>query len=208
MASLSAERISREFLKLLAAPDPRAAVDLMDRTGVLAVVLPAPADLARFAALVGIAGDAVLRLAALLPDDPAAAIQVATGLRLSNADRDRLAAALAPTPGLTSTMGPRDIRECVYRLRPAVFRDRARLAWARDGEGAARWRDVLAQGDGWTAPVFPLDGQDVLAAGVPKGPLVGKALGEVEAWWIASDFAPDRPSLLQKLASVVQGTAS
>ena len=75
LKSLSAERVSKELLKLLAANDPRQAVGLMMRSGVLGEVLPAPIDVARFEGLVGIEDeilfetDAVLRLAALLPDD-------------------------------------------------------------------------------------------------------------------------------------------
>ena len=40
VASLAAERVSAELMKLLAAEDPRRAVRLMGETGVLAVVLP------------------------------------------------------------------------------------------------------------------------------------------------------------------------
>ena len=100
IATLSAERVSRELLKLLAADDPRDAVALMARTGVLGEVLPAPIDLARFEGLVAIEEDQLfetdplLRLAALLPDDQVGAAAFAERLRLSNAERDRLAAAL------------------------------------------------------------------------------------------------------------------
>ena len=55
--SLSAERVSKELLKLLAADDPREAVRLMSEAGVLEVILKAPANLARFAALVEIEAD-------------------------------------------------------------------------------------------------------------------------------------------------------
>jgi poly(A) polymerase len=34
---------------------------------------------------------------------------------------------------------------------------------------------------------------------VPAGPRVGELLEEVEAWWIAADFAPDRAACLAKL---------
>src|SRR5207245_2469898 len=112
-ANLSAERVSKELLKLLAAEDPRAAVRLMAETGVLAVVLPEAKSLARFEALVEIeteilfSEDAELRLAALLPDDPAVAARAALRLRLSNAQRDRLVAALTPEPPLVSWMSPK-----------------------------------------------------------------------------------------------------
>ncbi|HEX2801275.1 MAG TPA: CCA tRNA nucleotidyltransferase [Phenylobacterium sp.] len=215
IATLSAERISKELLKLLAADDPRATVGLMARGGVLAAVLPPPPDLARFEGLVAIEDgqlfetDAVLRLAALLPDDPAAALKTAERLRLSHAERDRLAAALSPTPELKSWLSPREIRRLLYRLGPAAFRDRAKLAWARAERTAAtpQWRGLIALGEGWTAPIFPLTGADVMAAGVPRGALVGQVLREVEDWWIDQDFPDDRLSAIEKLKSVAQGMA-
>ena len=42
MSRLSAERVSKELTRLLAAPDPRAAVTAMAATGVLARILPDP----------------------------------------------------------------------------------------------------------------------------------------------------------------------
>ena len=213
--ALSAERVSKELLKLLAADDPREAVGLMARTGVLGEVLPAPVDLERFAALVAIEGeqlfenDPLLRLAALLPDDQVGALQFAERLRLSNAERDRLAAALAPTPELKSWMSPREIRRAVYRAGAEVFRDRAKLAWARAGRTATtpQWRGMIALAEGWVRPSFPLTGDDVIAAGAPKGPLVGQVLREVEDWWIDHDFLDDKLSAVEKLKSVVQGMA-
>jgi poly(A) polymerase len=215
LKTLSAERVSKETLKLLAADDPREALALMDRTGVLAQVLPAPIDLDRFNALVGIEADQlfetdpVLRLAALLPDDQVGAAKFAEAFRLSNAERDRIAAALAPTPELKSWMSPREIRRAIYRLGPKTFRDRAKLAWARADRTAAtpQWRGMIALGEGWAPPTLPLTGEDVIAAGAPKGPMVGQVLREVEDWWIDHDFIDDRLSTIEKLKSVVQGMA-
>ena len=215
IGSLSAERISKELLKLLAAPDPREAVALMARTGVLATVAPHPIDLARFNGVVGIEEDQlfetdpVLRLAALLPDDQVGAVQFAERLRLSNADRDRITAALAPTPAFKSWMSPREIRRAVYRLGAQAFRDRAKLAWARADRTAVtpQWRGMIALGEGWTAPKFPLTGDDVVTAGVPKGPMVGEVLREIEDWWIDHDFIDDKLSAVEKLKAIAQGMA-
>jgi poly(A) polymerase len=187
VATLSAERVSSELLKLLAAPDPRPAVRLMAETGVLAMVLPWALETARFEALVGIDSDAVLRLSALLPDDDAVVVEAARRLRLSNTQRERLLAVLLPeTPPVTPALDERGARAALYRLGAATFRDRLKRAWAVDGEGAAR--TLLAYADDWRAPRFPLNGADVMAAGAPKGPEVGRLLAEVEAWWVAQDF--------------------
>ena len=215
VAKLAAERISAELLKLLAADDPRAAVALMAQTGVLGVIIPGPVNLARLGGLVEIESeqlfetDPVLRLAALLPDDQLAAGKLAERLRLSNADRDRITAALAPTPELKSWMSPKEIRRAVYRLGQTAFRDRAKLAWAAAAGSPAthQWRGMIALGDGWSPPAFPLSGDDVIKAGAPKGPLVGQVLREVEDWWVDHDFIDDRLSAIEKLKAVVQGLA-
>jgi poly(A) polymerase len=212
---LSAERVSAELLKLLAAEDPRDVVRLMAQTGILAVVLPEAQGLERFERLVAIetdmlfTEDALLRLAALLPDDPLAALALAERLRLSNAQRDRLAAALAPEPRLVSWMSPRETRRLVYRLGVETFCDRVTLAWAASGRPAAavQWRALLPLARSWTAPRFPLTGEEVMAAGVPKGPLVGEVIREVEAWWVENDFPDDKLALIERLKAVAQGMA-
>ena len=213
VTTLAAERISKELLKLFAADDPREAVELMVRAGVLEMVLPEPIGLERFKALVEIETDQlfeaepVLRLASLLPDDPVTATRLAESLRLSNAERDRIAAALAAAPPLKSWMSPREIRRAVYREGREAFRDRAKLAWASAHRTAAgpQWRGMIALAEGWSPPPFPLSGEEVLAAGVPKGPLVGQVMREVEAWWVDHDFIDDKLSAIEKLKAVAQG---
>jgi poly(A) polymerase len=213
IAGLSAERVAKELLKLLAAEDPRRAVKLMAIAGVLGLVLPEAEGLSRFEALVAIetemlfSEDPLLRLAALLPDDPAAGAAAGARLKLSNAERERLAAALGTDPPLVSWMSPRQMRQIVYRLGAQTFRDRVTLAWAASKRPAAaiQWRALVPMAQGWPRPALPLTGAEVVAAGVPRGPLVGAVLREVEAWWIDSDFTSDKLSVVERLKSVVQG---
>jgi poly(A) polymerase len=215
LAGLSAERIGHELLVLLAAEDPRRAVRLMAGAGVLARLVPEAGALARFEAMVRIeteilfSEDALLRLAALLPDDPAAGLSVARRLRLSGAQRDRLAAALATDPPLVSWMSPREVRRLVYRLGVDTFCDRAHLAWAGSARPAAsvQWRALIPIARGWRRPTPPIGGEEVLAAGVAPGPMVGAILKEVEAWWIDHDFIEDKLSAIERLKAVVQGMA-
>lgn len=215
MDTLSAERVSKELLKLLAADDPRPAVRLMAATGVLTQVLPAAGSLARLDALVAIEteqlfeNDPELRLAALLPDDVQAAQDAAERLRLSNAARERLVAALGSEHRIVSYLSPKEARQRVYQLGARAFSDRVKLAWAgaRKGSSAPQWRGLLALGQAWTAPTLPLTGDEVMAAGVPKGPLVGEVMREVEAWWIDNDFIDDKLSVVERLKAVAQGLA-
>ena len=215
LAQLSAERIAKELLKLLAADDPRPIMRVMAAAGILGAVLPHAQGLARFEGLVGIETEQLfqceplLRLAALLPDDPAVGLATAEALRLSNAQRDRLATALGTEPRIVSWMSPREARRAVYRLGAEAFCDRVLLAWAASDRAAAtiQWRALLPMAQTWPRPVFPLSGDEVLAAGVPKGPLVGQILREVEDWWIDHDFTDDKLSLVEQLKAVAQGMA-
>ncbi len=210
---LSGERIAQELAKLLAAEDPRPAMRLMAQAGVLAEVLPEAAGLARFEGLVEIETeqlfqcDAELRLAALLPDDPAAGDAVADRLKLSNALRARLTGALGTDERIASWMSPREARRAVYRLGVQPFCDRVLLAWAGSERHAAaiQWRALIPMAQSWQRPSLPLTGAEVMAAGVPEGPLVGEVMREVEAWWIDHDFTDDKLSLVEQLKAVAQG---
>jgi poly(A) polymerase len=208
--NLPAERTSKELLKLLAADDPRLAVDLMARTGVLEIILPDHRDLADFSALVGLAvagriqSDPVLRLAALLPQDKEVVRRTADTMRLSNGERGRLVAAAEVSMDLSPDMPPRLARQVIYRLGASTFVDRVTLAWAASGSTTSRaaWADLLELASAWVPPVLPVNGDDAAAAGLPRGPLIGKALAEVEVWWLDRDFMDGRAAVLEKLGVV------
>jgi tRNA nucleotidyltransferase/poly(A) polymerase len=89
-------------------------------------------------------------------------------------------------------------RVLLYRLGPAAWRDGVALAWADAGAAAddAGCRRLLALPERWTAPTFPLAGRDLLAAGLPAGPELGRRLADAEARWIASDFTLTKAELL------------
>ncbi len=215
LKSLSGERVSKELLKLLAADDPRPTVRLMASTGVLAVLLPEAEGLRRFEGLVEIetsqlfSCDPVMRLAALLPDDRDAVMGSALRLRLPNAVRDRLLAAVPGEPPLASWMSPREVRRAIYRLGPEPFRDRVLKAWAAADRTAVhpQWRMLYTYPDTWTPPPFPITSDEIKAAGVAEGPLFGRVRREVEDWWIDMDFTDDRMAAIERLKAVAQGLA-
>jgi poly(A) polymerase len=215
LAGRAAERTQKELLKLLGAEDPRGALRLMAATSVLSSVLPQVKALTRLETLISIEteqlfeNDAELRLAALLPDDTAVARDTAERLRLSNALKDRLIDAAGKDPRIVSWMSPREARRTVYRIGLRTFADRIKLAWAASDRPSTtpQWRGLLALAETWTPPVFPLTGEEVLAAGVPKGPMVGEVMREVEEWWIDHDFMDDRLAAVERLKAVAQGMA-
>ncbi|CAN5246416.1 CCA tRNA nucleotidyltransferase [soil metagenome] len=188
MTRLSAERVSKELLKLLKAPDPRAAVRAMASSGVLAQVLPDVQPLATFERMVDLTSDPTLRLSALWPADPAVVEAAARALRLSNPDRLRLVAAAGEALDLDMTA--QQGRAALYRLGRQTFADRIQraAALADRSADAAPWLN-LAQT--WPIPRLPVGGRQVAAAGLPAGPDTGLVLAAFEDGWIADDFPAD-----------------
>ncbi|MEI9887370.1 MAG: hypothetical protein WDN08_12865 [Rhizomicrobium sp.] len=216
LAQLSGERVQKEVLKLLEADDPAPVLRVMAASGILAELLPGALNIPRLEHLARIEGDAffapdaVLRLAALLPPDPGAAAALAERLKLSNKDRERLEDLAAAREKIVAYLSVKEMRKALYyRLGAARFKDRVFLKWAEDPKesNSVQWRMMLAVADAWERPRFPLTGREVMLAGVPQGPLIGRILEEVEDWWIDADFIEDEFSLAERLKAVVQATA-
>jgi poly(A) polymerase len=213
---LSGERIQKELLRLLEADNPVPTLRAMAGARILSELIPGELQVGRLEGLVDIdrasffAADPVLRLAALLPADRARAAAVAERLRVSNDVRDRLVDLAGFHEKLAPDLSVRETRQRLYRLGTRRFRDRVLLAWAEDrypSHGVA-WRALLALADAWISPRFPLTGRDVIAAGIPEGPLVGRVLAQLEAWWIANEFTDDKSALAERLNSAVTSAGS
>ena len=118
MKGLSRERVGWELMNLLGLPDPAPTVRRMAELGVLAHVLPevGAEGIAALDRLIGnereagVQAVALRRLAALLPADTPLAEQVAARLRLSVAQRKRLATVAA------RETGEADARALAYRV--------------------------------------------------------------------------------------------
>ncbi|MBF9150622.1 CCA tRNA nucleotidyltransferase [Novosphingobium jiangmenense] len=182
MKGLSRERVGWELMNLLGLPDPAPTVRRMAELGVLAHVLPEATNegLAALDRLIGnereagAQGVGLRRLAALLPPDPPLAEQVAARLRLSVAQRKRLATVAA------REAGEADARALAYRVGIEEARDRLLIGGTS-----------ITPLDGWTAPVFPLKGGAIVARGVTAGPEVARLLRTVENQWISEGFPDD-----------------
>ena len=206
LARLSGERIQQEIAKLLAAPAPFAAVKAMDDAGVLARVLPEVRGvdvLAKLLTLEITASDWLRRLAVLLPDE-SAAHSVAARLKLSNAERERLAALLRADPRIDSRIDPLGLRRALYHLGADLVRDRLLLAWALadDDAGSPPWRALMDAVAAWTPMTLPIGGEDVLALGIAPGPRVGQLLAAAAEWWIGAGFTPARDDILAHLRDI------
>lgn len=211
LRQLSGERVGKELLRLLECPGPVPALRMMAASGILPELLPYALRLPRLEHLVAIeagnqfAPDALLRLAALLPDDVKVARNVTERLKLSNAERARLEALAMPGDKIPPQLSAAEVRRLLYRIGSQRFCDLVLLSWAASPRGAPviHWRMLLSIADGWERPRFPLTGYEAMAVGVAEGPEMGRLLGLVEAWWLEQDFAPDHAQLLEKLKSLI-----
>lgn len=201
LPGLSAERVRVEFLKLLAAPDPAPVIEMMRDDGVLIHVLPDAAKSDLLVSLVDLetVPDPLRRLAALLPMDPDIMAATAERLRLSNAQRDRLAAVAKAAPDFKLPADGPATRRALYVHGAEGFADLVHLTAA--GKGDANIAPLLAAAADWMRPKLPVTGQDLIDAGMKKGPAVGKALKKIETRWIDSDFAATHADLLADVKS-------
>ena len=100
LAGLSAERVAKELLTLLAADDPRRAMSLMAASGVLSEILPEARGLGRFDCLVAIETEQLLhRRCPAAPGGPAATDDPETAL-------GRPGYQASPTPSATGWPRP------------------------------------------------------------------------------------------------------
>lgn len=209
LAELSAERIRVEILRLLEAPDPAPILELMGEQGILAPLLPQATRFPRLDRMVKIETglgieDPVRRLGALLDSDGAGMVAVSGRLRLSNLERDRLAALLGCGVGLDPEATGPETRRAHYQLGDPLFVDTALLRWAEGGAGtdAPAWQAFIRDAQGRELPVFPIRGADALKLGVPAGPRVGELLARVERWWVDGDFSAGREACLLELERI------
>jgi poly(A) polymerase len=203
LMALSRERIADELMKLLVLPDPAEVLAAMVAGGILTPVLPEiwAEGVGALRALVAaeqaasMTPDALRRLVALLPPDPVLADQIGARLRLSNKARARMQAALR----VEEADSPRAL---AYRLGVVSAIDQMLLGRAFTRADA----NALA---GWEPPHLPLSGGDLIAMGLPAGPIVARTLQQVEQLWIAADFpGPDatRGIAAQRVAAVLRSS--
>lgn len=213
VSSLARERVTEEFLKILELPTPLYALEAMQDTGVLTVILhPDPStggDLKALVALEVAAGtgthpSALLRLAALsAPLD-----ETKAHLRLSKKQAGLLTFLNKNHYPVTPTSFKHQAyvwgKERVLDLCLLQAARRLSAGHASLEKEARVLGDLHHQFDDWEIPSFPLTGADLLREGVQQGKDVGALLKAVEAWWVAEDLTPDRQACLAHLQALLE----
>lgn len=202
LPQLSAERVTMELLRLLEAEAPIPALDRMIEDGFLdywAPEISGTATLDRLDGL-GLGMDPLRRLAALCPVSQEAMGSLATRLKLSKKDRQRLVAMADPRLAPANEAAGRTL---LYSLGKDTTTDLALVRLAREGIESG-WQQVLDLSNQWTIPNFPLSGKDALALGATPGKAMGDALKRIEANWIDGGFRETRAELQAQLKTVLE----
>ena len=197
LTRLSVERIWMEIKRILMVAEPVPALRLMAELGVLPVILPeiAAPDIECVARLVALGAPAepLLRLAALGGVAPGLAARLKFSMAETRALRFLQEAEM---PG--AMVDAAAFRRWRAQHAAVALETQEAALWLADArDGAAPLRAALrATLHAEAAPIFPLQGRDLLAAGASPGPALGALLAEVEAFWIAGGCVADLAACL------------
>jgi poly(A) polymerase len=205
LLKLSRERVRMELLRILIAPRAGEAIEIMDQSGLLLLLLGGVMQRVRFERLcqieaaLGFEPDAILRLAALGTFAEEDAGRLAFKLRLSSQEANQLKALAAIRSAVSGSESKGALEQLLYRLWPRLYLGRLLMAWASAGaapdDGA--WCYAAGLAASWQQPEFPLRGADLMAVGVKPGPALGALLRDLEEEWAAGGFTADRQMLLE-----------
>jgi poly(A) polymerase len=189
LGRLAAERVGSEMRKMLALPKIASTLAAMVRANVLA--LPdAVVKLLQLYERRARRPDLSGRLAIIITMIPPEALQA--NWRLSN-EEVRAAAVLLAVARL---LGDFRVNEAAYRY-PASLADGVEIAAVLSNWGEAGKAALREQLERLDVPRFPLNGGDLIAAGLKPGPVLGAELERLERAWIEGGFTLDRDALLR-----------
>lgn len=209
LAGLSVERIWMELKKMLAAPDPSRAILWMRTTGILGAVLPethkwgtdAMPGLLRLEQEENWQPDALFRLMGMVRPDVETMKGLSKRLAFSNKETERMVAwANNPAPKADTSIS--DFEKLLYKsgsqgLMDSMKLEAVHLQGRDDAANADAMLKLIDFAQNWQRPTFPLQGQDLIAAGMKPGPEMGQRLKALEEAWIESRFKLGRDALLE-----------
>lgn len=200
LSQLSAERVWMETRKLLSAPDPAAALQLMEEAGVTRALFGTAGDVRRVSRLVDLGGDdPLVRFSAWLGDNAADRTRT---LRLSNVEALRIRKMADPdlahaVAGEWPTRA--GLEKLVYRHGNQAVADQLWLLFSEGGVPPEGWGGAMAHALSFEAPAFPLTGADLKRAGLPASPEMGETLRRLEKDWVESRFRLSKAGLLERV---------
>ncbi|VAW04796.1 CCA tRNA nucleotidyltransferase, partial [hydrothermal vent metagenome] len=187
--NLSGERLAQEIFKILKAEQLLSVIRVMDRSDILAHILPGHGDLVKF-------NDYVRLENALGRSEPLARLSCLVGpavdkisrhLRLSNHQAKILSGYATHDIPIDPEMTEKSIGKAIYQNGREKFIFALLQNWAEQGAeaGDVNYGHILAYAEGWQIPDFPVKGRDLMARGIKGGPEMGRILHRLEREWLA-----------------------
>lgn len=199
ITTLSKERITSEFIKILDAETALSIVNLMLEYNVLVDIinkdfLKSPfEDLVRWS-IKNNTNCIELKLLIVCGFNPAV---LKKSLSLTNSHKKNIDALMRLYKiGHKNVIN--DYKRHIYRFGKYVICGFI-MAFAENDKIAT---EIVTEIDGWSVPKLPINGHDVSEHKNVTGKALGDLLRSVESWWIEKDFEPNRDACLKYLQSL------
>ncbi len=192
ISTLSGERIQHEMLKLLAAPAPTTAVELMQKAGILDHICGFSCHTTL------IAGSVTINLALLLLSadiSPVDALNIlADRWRLSNELKKYLLLLINHINDISINLPLTRQKHLLRILGAENFSTLIKLKQVLEPQHD--YQKMLNLAMNWKIPIISVNGDDLIKSGFSEGKELGKTLKKLEMLWEESDYTLTKEKLL------------
>ncbi len=206
LKNVSAERISQEFLKILAAPMPIYSLVTAEKAGILQKILPmSEYAIDELHEMLRIKKEAhyLLKFACLLSKltNPVNDVSLLSEYwRMSNNEKNYLLSVLSPAIAVHFSMTEKQQQKAIRILGKESYLDILYLEYAKQGVGyAAKMKEMEQFASSWVVPKLPVKGVDLLKLGLKEGQEIGKILREAEEYWESKNYNVTQEQILAYL---------
>ena len=202
---LSGDRIRKEMLKILSAPDPSKAIESMAKIDVLKTLIPEAAYSNSIQDMLALETsfkiEPLRRLAALILNSGKQSYEnnLLSHWKLSNRQKKRLHLLLSKPSDFGALLPSKRLRKLIYIHGKETVVDWLILSYGINPKNYQEYHKILSDTKDCHTPRFPVTGDDLLDTGLEQGPQIGNLLKKLEDWWIEHNFAPTRSECLKEL---------
>lgn len=197
---LSGERLAQEIFKILQAENLVPILKVMADEDILDKILPGHRGVEKFNDFVRLEMslgrcDVLARLACLWGAD------VGRHLRLSNKQAKVLKQYAEQEITVRPDTSRRECRHIIYLSGREQFIFALLNSWA--GTAFDGGEELLRYAENWPIPNLPVQGRNLIDAGVSAGPKLGRLMQKLDGLWLESDFTLSGEDLLEKAQNVL-----
>lgn len=206
ISTLSRERITQEFFRILSVENPLRILEIMFDNNVMKDVSDKECDRNILSHLCLLQNkyktpDALARLVVLCAFKESRINVLNEWFSFSREQAKTLGTFFAIAKNM-ARLNETGAKTLAYKNGTAIAIQSVLLFYARKNAEPDSFFDALKK---WQPPALPVSGNDVMNAGIPSGPTVGKILSAVESWWIEGNFSANRDDCLKKMKELMEG---